>query len=431
MFCPIPKYCLQFLFFVALSMSCFAVFSQPREIFLWHSLAGKPSDELSHIAQGFNNSQAQFIIKPVYKGSYLECLASLAAAFRANQAPALVQVFEVGTQSMLRPKGIIKPAQTILERYSNIQIVKDIFPSVKDYYSEHGKLMALPLNVSIPVIFYNKDALQDIGYRDEDFPKTWAGLERLAGKLRQKGYSCVYTTSYPAWIHIESFAALHGLSLIDEMETKFLYNSKPFLKHLKQMRNWQKEGLFQYGGRENNASVLFTSGHCPLYSQSSGGFSSLKELASFKVGMALMPIDTNVSKKRFRNVSGGGALWALSRQDDDTYRGIAQFYEYLTKPEIQDQWQKNTGYLPLGGSGRYKNLVNESRSRSIKLAHTDLDASKDYVLANRLRVQNLIRVINDEALEGIFSGMRSPKEALDLAIQRAEHALIRFQRNTQ
>lgn len=405
------------------------LYAKPVEILLWYSLAGHSGSEIRKLVGGFNQSQTDYVIKPIYKGDYIESITSFAAAFRAHQPPALVQIFEVGTGTMLAPMGVIKPADQLVQEEGLTLPEESFFPAVRGYYSEQGHLMAMPLNISIPVIFYNADALAKIGYSAQSFPRTWDELETLAAKLKQAGFSCAYTSAYPAWIFIESFSAIHGLSMADAKSQKATYNNKAIIYHLTRLLRWQRLHYFEYGGRSDDATVLFTSGRCPLLSQSSGAYNSLSELVPFSVGMAVLPLDTHTSKRRFNNVIGGAALWAVSGQSSIVYRGIAKFFMYLSKPTVQQFWHHNSGYLPLGIAGIYQPLANESKHPSLRLAQVDL-LENNHVAALRLGPQNQIRTINDEALEAIFAGLKSPQYAMNDAVMQANHVLQRFARNT-
>jgi len=394
-------------------------------------MAGQLGQEVEAITNGFNQSQQEYKIKPIYKGNYLESLTSFAAAFRAHQPPALIQVFEVGTKTMLQPKGVIKPVDELMKE-QGLSLPKDgFFKPVLHYYSENGQLMAMPFNISIPVMYFNADALGSLGVTSRNFPHTWRGLETLAKKLQDAGFHCVYTSAYPGWIFIESFAALHRIPLSNRDTTALTYNNKDVLSHLSRLKRWQQQHYFEYGGRFDDATVLFSSGRCPLFSQSSGAYMGLSQLVSFQVGMALIPYDDEINAKRSNNVIGGAALWATALQTKATYRGIAKFFEYFASPAVQLQWHQNTGYLPLGIDGVYQSLLKKSRYPSLVLAKMDLKEEDRINNTSRLGVQNQIRTMNDEAIEAIFAGIYSPKASLDEAVARANHALSRFERNTK
>lgn len=405
--------------------------AKPIEILLWHSLAGNLGSALHSITNEFNQSQTTYTIKAVYKGDYIESLTSFAAAFRAHQPPALVQVFEVGTASMLLPAGIIKPVDALMQEAGLTLPTTSIFPAVRKTYSKDGQLMAMPFNTSVPILFYNADALAKVGYAKQLFPRTWDELERLAAKLKHAGFSCVYTTAYPAWILIESFSATQGLTLIDQNTHKALFNNQTLVHHLERILRWQRLHYFEYGGRADDATSLFTSGRCPLFSQSSGAYNGLAEWVPFKVGMAALPLEGRITDRRFNNVAGGAALWAAAGQSDLVYRGIARFFTYLADPLIQQHWHEATGYLPLGTVGVYKAMANKSHHPALQLAQQEfMDNTDTAPLLQQLGPLNKIRAINDEALETIFAGIKAPQQAMDDAVIQANHAIGRFLHNT-
>lgn len=408
-----------------------ATLAEPVEITFWHSMAGQLGVEIERITAGFNASQDEFKIKPVYKGDYIETLTGFAAAYRAGQPPAMIQIVEMGTKLVLNPKGIIKPVDTLMVEQGKVVPKTSIFPAQREYYTVNQQLMAMPLNTSIPVMFYNADALSKLGYGAHNFPKTWQEFEVLAKKIIEAGYPCAYTTGYPAWILLDSFAAIHGLSMFSEDGNHALYDNDAIINHIKRLTKWQKKHYFEYGGRSDDATVLFTSGRCPLYSQSSGGYNSFSEMVPFKVGVASMPLDTTVSAKRFNNITGGAALWAVNGFPDKIYQGIAQFLMYFLKADIQLRWHVNTGYLPLGINGIYQDIPTLSNHPVLALSQQELMHQSLRPLRGSTGMQNQIRQINDEELEAVFSGIILPEKALRTAVRRANEALERFRRNTQ
>jgi sn-glycerol 3-phosphate transport system substrate-binding protein len=400
------------------------------DIVLWHSLAGHLGAQMQQLIEGFNESQPDYLIKPVYKGEYIDTITSFAAAFKAKKPPAFIQVFEVGTGIMLSPKGIVKPLHELMFEQKEPLPTKNFLPALFSFYSYQGKLQALPFNTSIPVIFYNADALAKIGINASNFPKTWDELEHVAVKLQANGYPCAYTSAYPAWIQIEAFSALHGLPLFDRLQRKAIYNNQAIIHHLERLKKWQAYHYFAYGGRGSDATTLFTSGQCAMYSQSSGSYTSLSALMKFPIGVALLPLEASISKVRHNNLTGGAALWAVAGQPAKVYRGIAKFYAYLVRPEIQQQWYQNTGYIPIGLTGKYAFIAQKNSGPILTLAQKELAKGSEESMSLFNIPQNQIRTINDEEIEAIFAGIKTPQVAMNDAVARANFALLRFLRNT-
>lgn len=405
--------------------------AQPVELVLWHAMAGNLGDEVRVLADDYNKSQNDFIVKPVYKGNYVETLTSFAAAFRAGKPPAIVQIFEVGTAIMLSPKGVIKPLDELMLEQGLKLPKEDFIPSIREFYSKDGQLMALPFNLSAPILYYNLDLLAKVGYSSANFPKTWDEMEVLAQKLKKAGFECTYTTAYPGWVLFESFLAIHGLPLTQNNPMRAVFDTPQLLSHFERLKRWHLQHYFRYAGREDDATVLFTSGVCPLFSQSSGAYNSLSAFVPFRLGVASMPLDTNISKERHANVAGGAALWAVAGQTKEEYKGIAQFFAFITQPATQARWHQHTGYLPVGLQGVYADILKTSRHPTLSLAQTDLKANMADKPLKYYGPENQIRSINDEVLEAMFAGLISPEQALHEAKARADHVLLRFYRNTR
>lgn len=414
------------------------LYAKPLEIIFWHSAAGSPGHQVNKLVKQFNKSQDDYIIKPVYKGAYLDSLTSFTAAFRANKPPDMIQVYEVGTPLMSQSKGVIIPVNELFNEHDNLEIGK-FYPAILEYYGFENKLIAMPFNVSIPVIYYNQDLLEKLN--QDRFPATYDELEVLLKKINEYGYKCGYTTAYPAWIMIEAFSKTHGLQLINTQDNSVSYNNPAIIKHLERLLRWQKKNYFEYGGRNDDATLLFTSNRCPIFTHSSGSYFSLKNTVNFKLGVAPLPRENKDVKEIYSNTIGGAAIWVVDNKNPEIYKGITQFFKFFMKPDIQNLWHKNTGYLPLRGqiSGKFDNSGYEFESDKshrhqiiVNIATQELQVKNSPLnQQGGYKMHNQIREINDEALEAIFSQIKSVRVAISDAQKRADYALKRFRRNTQ
>ncbi len=326
---------------------------------------------------------------------------------------------------MLYPKGVIKPLAELLQEQHLSIPTQDFFPNVLSYYSEHGQLMALPFNTSMPVMFYNMNALKKVGYDEKRLPQTWQQLEDLAKKLKNKGFKCAYTSAYPAWINIEAFAKLHHLQYKINDDNYF----KAILYHLSRLRNWQKKHLFEYAGRVDEATALFTSERCAILSHSSGFYNSLKWI-SFPVSVSALPLDTTLTKEKGKTINGGGALWISQGQTPEIYYGIAQFILFLSQPKIQDHWHEKTGYLPLGIKGGYQLMNKKSDNPILGIAQTLWKDQKLEYQRNIPMAENQMRELMSVAFEIILSDIKPAKQALSETIKQINRINKRFVQNT-
>ena len=227
------------------------------EIQWWHSMQGALNDKVNELANGFNASQKEYKVVAIFKGQYPESMTAAIAAFRAGNAPHILQVFEVGTATMMGAKGAIKPVYELMKEAGEPFDAKNYLPAVAGYYTDSkGNMLSLPFNSSTPVFYVNKDAFKKAGL-DGTAPKTWKEFAAVAGKLKASGQQCVYSTGWPAWVHVENFSAWHNLPIgtrengIAGADTEFKINSPQHVRYVEMLADFAKKGLFTYSGRKN------------------------------------------------------------------------------------------------------------------------------------------------------------------------------------
>jgi ABC-type glycerol-3-phosphate transport system substrate-binding protein len=169
----------------------------------WHSMEGELGKEVDSLAQRFNDTHPDYKIVPVYKGNYEQSLSAGIAAFRTGNAPALLQVYEVGTATMMASKAI-KPVYEVFKDAGINFDESQFVPTVSGYYtdSKTGHLLSQPFNSSTPVLYYNKDAFKKAGLNPEQPPKTWQDLAEYTAKLKAAGMKCGYASGWQGWIQI-------------------------------------------------------------------------------------------------------------------------------------------------------------------------------------------------------------------------------------
>src|SRR5215813_8815999 len=155
------------------------------ELQWWHAMTAVNADRVNKIAANFNASQEGYRIVPVFKGSYAETMNAGVAAYRAGNAPHLIQIFEVGTATMMAAKGAVKPVYQLMAEAGEPFDANAYLPAVTAYYSTaEGKLLSLPFNSSTAITFWNKEAFKNAGLYPERAPATWPDALAAAQKVR-------------------------------------------------------------------------------------------------------------------------------------------------------------------------------------------------------------------------------------------------------
>ncbi len=149
---------------VAVAASCgFAAHAQ-TEIQWWHSMTAVNNQVVNDLANNFNASQKAYKIVPTFKGVYAESFAAAVAAFRAGNAPHILQVFDVGTATMMASTGVSVPVGKIMKDAGEKFDPKDYVSAVAGYYTApSGEMLSFPFNSSTTVFYFNKDAFKAAG----------------------------------------------------------------------------------------------------------------------------------------------------------------------------------------------------------------------------------------------------------------------------
>ena len=408
------------------------------EIQWWHAMSGPLGEWVGDLAKDYNESQKNYKVVPTYKGQYAEALTAAIAAFRSGNAPHILQVFEVGTATMMASKGAIKPVAEVMKLGDDKFDPSVYIPAVAGYYTApSGDMLSLPFNSSTTIFYYNKDAFKAAGLDPEKAPKTWPEVISAAEKLKASGHACPYTTSWVSWTQLESFSTWHNTLFATEnngfggLGARLVFNSPLHVRHFENLADMSKKGLFVYKGRNNTPDSAFPAGECAMMTGSSGLYARVSKDAKFAYGISTLPYYPDVEGAPQNTIIGGASLWVMAGKKNEEYKGVADFFQYLSKPDVQSASHKRTGYLPITmaayklteDSGFYKQNPGTDVAVTQMIRKTT-DKSRGIRLGNFVQ----IRTIVDEETEQIWSGKKTAKEALDEAVKRGNEQLERFEK---
>ena len=426
------------LFASALTMSSYA-YAQTNIVF-WHAMAGEMGNKVDKIANDFNASQKEFHIQTVYKGTYTEVMTSAIAAYRAKQPPHIVQVFEVGTATMMAAKGAIYPVHELMKDQKVPFDSKDYLSAVASYFSDtKGNMISFPFNASTPVLYYNKDLFSKAGLDPNSPPKTFKDMESYSKKLQAAGIPCGFTTEWPSFMQFENFSAYHNQPIstkengLDGLDAELKLNGSLQIKHLQNLVNWQKEKIFDYGGRGDSSKPKFFSGECGMTISSAGERLGIITNMKAEVGISLLPYYDDAKGAPQNSIIGGASLWVMKGLKSEEYKGAALFFDYFAKPDVQAWWHQQTGYVPITNAAyeltRKQGFYEKNPGTDVAIKQLNLNPPTENSKGLRLGNFVQIRAIVDEELENALQGKKTPKEALDSVVTRGNELLRAFQKS--
>ncbi|SFB11503.1 carbohydrate ABC transporter substrate-binding protein, CUT1 family [Poseidonocella pacifica] len=427
---------------LAWSTTAVALVSGPlaaqTEIEFWHAFTGRLGELVAEQVETFNSSQSDYVVNAAHKGNYSETLNAGIAAFRAGEQPDVLMVFEVGTATMMSAAGATKPVYQLMED-AGAEFDPDAFiGAVKGYYTTtDGEMLSMPFNSSTPVLWVNRDALEEAGIDADTDLSTWNKVDTVLDQLAEAGHDCPLTTAWQSWIHLENLSAYHNVPFASQengfagLDTELMIDGEVQTKHVAQMGEWAEEGKFVYAGRRNEGGANFRAGECALFTESSAGYAGIKSEAEFDFDVRPLPYWEGVEGAPQNTIIGGASLWVMAGQSDEEYEGVAAFLNFLSSPEIQAKWHQDTGYLPItsaaGDLTREQGFYEENPGTDVAVKQMTTNEPTSNSKGLRLGSFDQIRGIIDEELEAVWAGDKSAEEALSSATERGNQLLRRFE----
>lgn len=382
------------------------------EISWWHAMGGQLGETVNTISKDFNASQSSCVIKPTYKGSYEEAMTAGIAAFRAKQAPNIIQIFDAGAATIINAPGAAYPVADLLKENGQSFDSQDYIAGVRNFYADaEGKMIGMPFNASTPVLYYNKALLEKAGVKP---PKTWEEFEAIAPKLKEAGVIAL-SQSHTPWIFSENFHSRHNLQLSDAnngfsgVATEIKYNNPEMIMHFDKMKSWKDNGWYgYYGSNWGDNRTPFEKKEVAMWLGSSGSFGGLKTTAKFDFGTTYLPYWNSITQgKEYNTFIGGAALFAFSGKDKAQNTCTADFFAYMSAPETQVFWHKETGYVPITKAAyeaaQAEGYYNQEPSAEVGIKQLSLPGgewTKGYRLGFYVQIRDVMKREYDKLFNG-------------------------------
>lgn len=405
------------------------------EISWWHAMGGALGETVNQISTDFNASQSDYTITPVFKGTYEETLTSGIAAFRAGEQPNIMQVFDAGAATVIGAKGATVPVQDLLTDNGVDFDIEDYISGVRYFYADSdGKMIGMPFNSSSPIMYYNVQALEAAGV---EAPATWEEFETVtAPALVEAGYIPL-AQSHSSWIFTENFMSRHNLPFATNdngytgIDTEILVNSPEIKMHWEHVKTWLDEGYYSWFGTAwGDNQTPFEEGKVAIWLGSSGSFGGLSQLdLDFDFSATYLPYWESVTNEPTQTFIGGASLFAMSGKSAEENAATAAFFEYLTSPEVQYMWHRETGYVPittaaydLAKSDGHYDMFPAAEVGIQQLSLPSGDNTKGY----RMGFYVQIRDVMNREYGRILTGETTVEDAFETIESEANELLARF-----
>ncbi|MEA1968742.1 MAG: sn-glycerol-3-phosphate ABC transporter substrate-binding protein UgpB [Thermodesulfobacteriota bacterium] len=434
------------LFIFTIVAACLAlpasVFAKPVTINWWHAMRSARGEVVAKMIGDFNASQSEYKVVGTFKGNYDETMNAGVAAFRANKQPHLLQVFEVGTQTMML-SGAVYPVYKLMAEAGYKIDWSNYLQAVLSYYmNANGDLMSMPFNSSTPIMYYNVDQFKKAGLAplSKTEPVTWDELGEITKKLVESGAAPAgMVTAWQSWTQIENYSAIHNIAFASKangyegLDCELKINNPKVINHIKRLKKWADDNRFKYGGQKyQGPKAEFIGQTAAIYIDSISGIAKLKKaVKDFKWDAAPLPVESWMKKPQ-NSIIGGASLWALKGHSKKEYKGVAAFLKFLATNDMQEYWHKQTGYFPITLNA-YESLKSKGYYDANPLQTVGIDQLNRAVptkISRGLRIGYFIQIRNiiNEELELVWNGTKTPEDALNNAVLRSNKQLRTFEK---
>ena len=392
----------------------------PAEIVFRHAMTGEAAAALVELVARYNAES----------GGDKVILQHLSLVTDPQQLPHLAlleddehQKFFAGHPRMLPLHKVMANANEKLEAAAFFPVVADVVDDNK------GRIQALPLALSVPVLFYNKDTFRKAKLDPGKPPATWWQVQETAGKIYDVDRRCPFTSSNPAWVLMENVATQHGEPIAhgeNSGKSGLALNNLVEVKHVALLASWHKSFYFRTFGPGREADDKFLSGQCGMLTSDSSLYHQLARRKPFDFGVADLPHYDDVrGAAPGRVLPDGAVLWALAGKKKPDYAAAARFVAFLLRPEVQKQWVRGSGFLPMTPAAAESMMGDSPAPEVLRLAVQRL-SDKKYASAAKPKTvfgMSRVRAILHEELEAVWANLKPAKEALDTAVRRGNSVL--------
>ena len=388
-------------------------------------MSGVRGAEFDRLVARFNASQKQFRVVATYKGAYDEAVVEATTARRTLRAPHLVQASELGAAYLLEQKDLARPLWQVAADAGVDFRVEAAFGGAEELTDAQGRLLALPIGRSTPVLYYNRDAFRIAMLDPARPPATWYAMVATLAALVESGSDCALTLAWPASAMLENMAAWHNQAFATD---RLMFNNRLAVRWVSTLATWQRAGYFTRATRRDEAESRFAEGECALLAGSSADYAELRRRAKFDLGIAQFPYYDDFDSAPLNTLGAGAALWVVAGRPKADYPGAAQFLAFFARPEIQAEWHQKTGLVPLSAAA-----YDLTRRQGFYAANPGHEIAVRQLLTRgtpnwkslRLAHHPRLRSIIDEEIDLAWQGKKGSAEALNAAVRRGNAFLER------
>jgi ABC-type glycerol-3-phosphate transport system substrate-binding protein len=333
------------------------------DVVFWHTQTGPLADGLNKIIEAYNAKATSAKIAPEYAGGYTQLYQKAMASIAGGGLPDLAVAYESMIADYMKANAVVALDDYVAASGTGLTKadLDDFYPSVlnRNRFSQFGnKLLSFPFTTSNLMMYANTDLLKKAGI--EKAPENWDDFYAAGKAVKEKAGAVLHSVSIDA-SYVNGFIYSRGGKLLDETNTKTLYDQKPTVDTFEVMERMAKEGtVVQLKPGSFDDQNDFGAEKVAILIRSSTTRPFLEPLVKdkFKWGMFTIP---QAKENREKATVLFGANIAVFKSNADKQQAAWNFVKHFSSPEVTSEWASIGGYMPVRKAGAtidpYKSFV--------------------------------------------------------------------------
>lgn len=404
-------------------------------ITVWHGLGAANGAAFQKAIDDFNAAnQGKIKVTATYQGVYADLLAKYTAAIRSGSIPTVTLGGDIATGFLTDVKQSIPAAEMAKANPDDLKLT-DLSQQATNYYKVDGVQQAVPMNVSTPVLWINRDILKQAGIATDSLT-TLDGVVAAAKAIKDKTGKSGFTMQSDDW-YIEQLVATAGQDFCTpgngrsgSPATAITINTGLAKTNITKISDLYTSGVAVDGAPDGSAAIsAFQAGKVGMMLMSSGVAGALKSGTPFSY--EARPYPTSGPADKSGPVIGGAALWFSGTAAPAEQVAGWKLVTYLTSPQTQEEFSHATGYVPINtmtaDSPTQQAFLAKNPNSQVfvnQLAGTPVVSATAGCASGAMQA---IKTSNISQLQAAWSGQKSVDDALNQAATAAEGQFKQYQ----
>ena len=427
------KKLLAFVLVLMTLVSCTALFAlaeEPLQLTMYFpvNVGGDAAKLIDQMTADFNAENSDVQVQAVYTGNYDDTVTAIQTAIQGGNAPDLFVSLATQRFTMADTKMAMPLDDLIAADPEGQAFVDDFIDGfMLDSYVD-GSIYSIPFQRSTMVMFYNKDAFEEVGLDPEAPPTTWDEMVEYAQKLTNEnryGVGIALNSGSAQWA-FTGFSlqnCTNGVGLMSADGKEVYFNTPENIEALQLWLDLQNKYMCMAPGivQWTDLPTQFLAGEVAMIYHTTGNLTNIRNNATFDFGVCFLP-----AGRQYGAPTGGGNFYITNGISEERQKAAWEFIKFCCSTERAAQWSIDTGYVATRESCYETQLLKDYYADfpQALVAYEQLPYAQPELTT--YSAAEMWRILNDN-IQAAVTGEMTAAEALEAAQQQGDDLLFDYQ----